>query len=96
MSYKENTMKLWKDAKDCDCGKQNCNPKNHKKCPICGGVMMYGSHYSVEKLRKSDFSWNVDYIIPKSEGGSNKYNNLRAVHIKCNKSRNRLDHSGEY
>ncbi len=96
MTYKENTMKFWKDAQECDCNKPNCNPKNHKKCPICGGVMMYGSHYSVEKLRKSEYAWNVDYIIPVSEGGNKKFSNLRAVHIKCNKSKNRLDHSGEY
>ncbi len=96
MAYKQNTMNLWKDAPECDCGEANCNPKNHRKCPICGEMMLYGSHYSVVDLRKSPYAWNVDYIIQKADGGNNKYSNLRAVHIRCNKSRNREDHSGEY
>ena len=96
MIYKDNTMKLWKDAKECNCGKPDCNPKNHRLCPICNETMMYGSHYSIENLRKSNFAWNIDMIVQKVDGGNNKYSNLRAVHIRCNKSKNRKDQSGEY
>ncbi|MGL4647424.1 MAG: HNH endonuclease [Mycoplasmoidaceae bacterium] len=96
MSYRPNTDRLWSQSAKCDCGKQDCNEKNHRLCPRCNNKMLYGSHFSVEKLNKSDYAWNVDLIIPKIDGGNNKLNNLVAVHIKCNNSRNRKDQSNEY
>lgn len=96
MAYKTNTMRLWQTSKDCTCLQNGCNAKNHKLCPICSNLMLFGSHLIVEKLNKSEFSWNTDLIVPKINGGNNKIANLQAVHIKCNKSKNRKDQSGEY
>lgn len=96
MAYKTNTMRLWQIAKNCNCEQEGCNPKNHKLCAICDQKILFGSHKSIEKLNKSDYAWNIDIIIPKVDGGNNKISNLHAVHVKCNKSRNRKDYSGEY
>ncbi len=94
--YRPNTERLWKEAKDCTCGSGDCSIRNHKLCPICNQKMLYGSHFTNEKTKESQFAWNIDLIVPKSEGGSWKLNNMRAVHIKCNKSRNNMDQSREY
>lgn len=96
MAYKTNTERIWQQASKCDCGKQDCNERNHRICVRCNKKMLYGSHFSIEKLNNSEFAWNVDLIVPKSEGGNTKLNNLIAVHIKCNNSRNRKDGSNEY
>jgi 5-methylcytosine-specific restriction endonuclease McrA len=40
-------------------------------CGICG---------QPTSLKKS----NIDHIIPKSKGGSNRLDNLQVAHIKCN------------
>ena len=58
--------------------------------------MLYGSNFSIEKLINREIAWNVDLIVPKSEGSNANLNNLIAVHIKCNNSRNRKGGSNEY
>lgn len=93
---RDNTERLWKEAKECDCGRQDCNPRNHRICPICNKLMLYGSHFTNPKTINSEYSWNIDLIVPKKDGGSTKIHNLRAVHIKCNASRKHKDQSNEY
>lgn len=94
--FRPNTEKIWNQAKECNCGAQDCSTRNHRLCPICGEKMLYGSHFTNEKTKDSKYAWNVDLIIPVAEGGNYKMNNLQAVHIKCNKSRNNKDQSREY
>ncbi|MGL5630288.1 MAG: HNH endonuclease [Mycoplasmoidaceae bacterium] len=89
-------MRLWNNAKKCNCLAPDCNIKNHKLCSICEKKLLFGSHFSVKRFNKSIYSWNIDFIIPKSLGGNNKLSNLHVVHIKCNKSKNSKDQSGEY
>lgn len=91
-----NTERLWQDSEDCSCGRQDCNPRNHKKCNLCGELMLYGSHFTNEATRDSQYAWNIDLIIPKCDGGKVKITNQHAVHIKCNKSKKNVDQSCEY
>ena len=58
--------------------------------------MLYGPHFSIEKLNNSEFACNVDLIVPKSGGGNTKLNILIALHIKCNNARNSKDGSNQY
>ncbi|WP_033379079.1 HNH endonuclease [Mesomycoplasma moatsii] len=92
--YREKTERIWEQANYCFCGFEDCNPNNHRLCGICGAKILYGSHESVQSQNNSRYSWNVDHIIPRSKGGTNKLNNLQAVHIRCNRSKG--DKSGEY
>ncbi len=93
---RDNTERLWKLAKECDCQKNDCSPRNHRLCPICNNLMLYGSHFTNPKTINSEYAWNIDLIIPKKDGGSSKIHNLRAVHIKCNTSKKNQDQSNEY
>lgn len=83
--YDNDVEKVWENAEYCYCGAADCHPNNHRRCGICGGLILYGSHESEPSQRNSMFAWNIDHIIPKSRGGSNKQSNLRAVHITCNR-----------
>jgi len=53
-------------------------------CQLCGKPMEY-----------NDF--NIDHIVPLSDGGSNSLDNLRAVHVSCNNFKaNRYDNEMYY
>lgn len=84
IKYNEKIEKIWDKARYCYCGAEDCNPNNHRLCSICGYKILYGSYESVESQRNSRYAWNVDHIIAKSRGGTNKISNLQAVHIYCN------------
>ena len=82
---------MWDKAKDCNyqCGadtkaKQECY-SNHKICDLCGSHMVYTTHNSEQP--NSKYSWNLDHKNSRSKGGSNKIQNLQAVHVECNKSK---------
>ena len=54
--------------------------KYHNICAICGK--------KIEKDNKiNGFHASADHIIPKSFGGSNKFENLQLTHIMCNVKR---------
>lgn len=38
-------------------------------------------------LPTGEGDWNIDHIIPRSFGGSNRYTNLRLTHYECNHKR---------
>ena len=86
--YNNNIEKLWDKASYCGCGNDDCSPNNHRLCGICLEKILYGSHESVILQRNSLYAWNVDHILSKSRGGDNSINNLQAVHIDRNRSKN--------
>ena len=79
--------KIWDNANDCYCGYDDCHPNNHKLCGICNEKILYGSHEREETQLNSQYAWNIDHIIPKSKGGTNRIDNLQAVHITCNQNK---------
>jgi 5-methylcytosine-specific restriction endonuclease McrA len=56
-------------------------------CAICGHAM--------DLDKKGPRAGNLDHILPKSLGGSNRIENLRATHKYCNQQRGR-DMSGVF
>lgn len=46
-------------------------------CWLCGQAIRPGQ------------AWDVDHVIPRSEGGSDALANLRPAHASCNRSRGR-------
>lgn len=46
--------------------------------------MIYTAYQSNQP--NSDYSWNIDHIVPKSKGGTNKLKNLQATHVVCNRA----------
>ncbi len=52
-----------------------------KTCPIC-------------KCKFTEFdatSWEVDHILPKSQGGRDEYKNLQLLHKECHLNKTRKD-----
>ncbi len=85
MKLNNKIEQVWLKADYCNCGQEDCTLQNHRLCAICGGVMFYGAHESVQSQRNSRGSWNVDHFIPISKSGSNNIKNLHAIHIRCNR-----------
>jgi RNA-directed DNA polymerase len=52
------------------------------KCPRCG------------LLFKSGDKWEVDHATPSSQGGSNSYGNLQALHKHCHHRKTAADNKG--
>ncbi len=88
VKYNNKTEVVWKKAPYCSCGNGDCSPDNHRLCGICRETMLYGSHESVNSQRNSLYAWNTDHIISKSVGSNDSIDNLQAVHIRCNRSKN--------
>lgn len=57
--------------------------KSNGKCEVCGKNL----HNNYEMFNDKNYM-QIDHIIPKSLGGKDKIDNLRAICIKCNCSRN--------
>ncbi len=85
MKLSTKVISVWKIAKNCNCKiTQQHNGISHKLCGICKKTMFYGSHESVEQQNNSKGAWNIDHKTPLSKSGSNKIENMQAVHIRCN------------
>ena len=81
--YSTKTKKVWEKAPECSCGHEDCNPKNHRLCGKCGGLILYGSHSSEQTQMHSKYAWHLDHIKPIKKGGTDQLSNLYAVHIDC-------------
>lgn len=60
----------------------------------CFGDKTEAVDFAGRTIRKEDFGkvyseygWNIDHIIPKSKGGSGRYENLICVHVKTNEEK---------
>ncbi|WP_348735114.1 HNH endonuclease [Spiroplasma endosymbiont of Ammophila pubescens] len=84
MNLDDKAIIAWNNAENCNCDIQDC-AENHKICYLCGDTIIYGAHESVKNQRNSKFKWNIDHIIPKSQGGTNSNDNIIVVHVKCNR-----------
>ena len=91
IKYSAKIEKIWDNARYCDCNAEDCNAYNHRLCGICGYKILYGSHESEISQRNSRYAWNIDHIIPKSRGGTDRISNLQAVHIRCNRYKKNLN-----
>lgn len=85
--YSDKIERIWEKAPYCNCGYQDCSINNHRLCGLCWEKILYGSHESVESQRNSHFAWNIDHIVSKAKGGTNRESNLQATHIYCNRSK---------
>lgn len=90
---KENQKKAaWENCKKCNCNEYNCNPNTHRLCGICGDQLRIEIDERIIMKSAYDdanswYGWNIDHRTPISRGGTNKNENLRAVHIRCNQKR---------
>ena len=89
---KSKQIKAWNNCDICNCGTNDCCLNNHRLCGICGSkITIPIEQRKILKCAYNDknsiYGWDIDHIKPKSLGGNNDDNNLRASHIKCNVSR---------
>lgn len=89
---KSKVENVWSNNPDCCCNEMGCNPKTHKLCGYCGNQS--NIDYLKRRIMKSarndensEYGWNIDHVTPISKGGTDKTENLRAVHITCNRKR---------
>ena len=73
-------MKISRDKK------LNILKRDNYICQICGRKLISDRGKEFE-----DNYFNIDHILPKSKGGKDSSDNLRALCRKCNLSRNNLD-----
>lgn len=64
-------------AKDLTLSYQKIAQRQGHRCPICGETL-----YNDEELHR-------DHIIPRSEGGQDRYDNYRLLHLYCHQQRHR-------
>lgn len=77
-------INAWQNAYSCACGaQQDVSQWGHKICSWCEEVMEYGVYE--DWAPTNPLCWNVKHINPKSQGGTNKPENLIAVHKACNR-----------
>lgn len=50
------------------------------KCHICHGALEFGSY-------GKQGGWEVEHSIPRTNGGTDRLNNLYPAHVKCNRSK---------
>lgn len=75
--------KAWKNSYNCSCGSQQDAKNKHKLCYWCKVPMEYGTYQSWQQDNPN--CWNVEHLTPKRNGGTNRRDNLTAVHKRCNK-----------
>lgn len=85
--YANLVEKAWDKANHCQCNQEDCTPNNHRLCGICGQTIMYGSYASEVSQIHSHYRWDVDHIVPRNKGGTDKISNIQATHVKCNKKK---------
>lgn len=80
---------LWAKLKHCKCDSEDYNPNNHRLCSICGKKILWGSFLGSFKKdpKKLTYVYDVDHIIPISEGGNDDIKNLRLTQVTCNRQK---------
>ncbi len=86
-NYSKKALEAWEDARECDCGCNDCHPNSHRLCGICGDTILFGAYWGIESQRNSDYAWDVDHIKPLSRGGKDTRSNRRAVCVSCNRKK---------
>ena len=80
-------LKIWDKAEECNCGNEDCWPKNHRLCSICGETILFGCYEGNIDQNNSYYAWNVDHIKPRSRNGNDSIHNKQPVHIRCNRNK---------
>ena len=84
MELNDRTLKVWDKSENCKCNVLDCS-SNHKLCGICDGTIIFGAHVSNQPT--SQFSWDIDHIVPSSRSNDNSLENLQVSHISCNRNK---------
>ncbi len=87
LTLNNDALAAWENSKKCHCGYKDCHPNNHRICYLCEDTILKCAHRSISSQQNSWYLWDVDHIISISRGGSNQQNNLRAVHVRCNREK---------
>lgn len=82
--YDDEIQDIWNEAPYCHCIKSD-HSDSHRLCCICYKTINYTSHESTLNKREGVLdAWNINYITPILNGGSNNTFNKQAVHLNCN------------
>lgn len=79
MNFTDEQIKLaWEAAQRIE----GYNPDKYRK-DACGAWIAWEKYSAADNI----YGWQVDHIYPKSRGGDENPNNLRALHVKNNLSK---------
>ncbi|AGM25869.1 hypothetical protein SSYRP_v1c02730 [Spiroplasma syrphidicola EA-1] len=78
----------WLNTDNCNCPDKESHSKDlHKICSICKGIMHKDVRINLNSNLLHHFAWNKDNSKPKANGGTNRKDNLVAMHPWCNQEK---------